>query len=206
MLGKLTIDALPFYSGIAMGGALITVFGALGAIALVTWLGRWRYLWTEWLTSLDHKKIGIMYVTLALIMLVRGFIDAMMIRTQQAVALDSHGYLPPDHFDQIFTSHATIMVFFVVSLALVSGLGNFIIPLQIGARDMAFPFLNMLSFWIVAPACIVLLASFAVEGGAAAAEPEGLFTAGEQAAEFQRTVSRLHEMQSVEYLQTERRR
>src|SRR5579863_679558 len=89
MLGKLTFDALPFYSDIAIGGALITVFGALGVVALITWLGQWRYLWIGWLTSLDHKKIGIMYVTLALIMLVRGFIDAMMIRTQQAVALDS---------------------------------------------------------------------------------------------------------------------
>src|SRR5579863_8754966 len=92
MLGKLTIDALPFYSGIAMGGALIAVFGALGVVALIIWLGQWRYLWTEWLTSLDHKKIGIMYVTLALIMLGRGFIDAMMIRTQQVVALGTHGY------------------------------------------------------------------------------------------------------------------
>ena len=88
MLGKLTIDALPFYSGIAMAGALIVVLGALGVVALITWLGQWRYLWTEWLTSLDHKKIGIMYVTLALIMLVRGVLDAMMIRTQQAVALE----------------------------------------------------------------------------------------------------------------------
>src|SRR5215203_6112988 len=87
MLGKLTIDALPLYSGIAMGGALITVFAALCVVALITWLGQWRYLWTEWLTSVDHKKIGIMYVMLALIMMVRGFIDAMMMRTQQAVAL-----------------------------------------------------------------------------------------------------------------------
>src|SRR5215475_5977335 len=87
MLGKLTIDALPFYSDIAVAGALIIILGALGVVALITWLGQWRYLWTEWLTSLDHKKIGIMYVMLALIMLVRGFIDAVMIRTQQAVAL-----------------------------------------------------------------------------------------------------------------------
>ena len=91
MFGKLTIDALPFYSGIAMGGALIVVSGALGVVALISWFGKWRYLWTEWLTSLDHKKIGIMYVTLALIMLMRGFIDALMMRTQQAVALDSDG-------------------------------------------------------------------------------------------------------------------
>src|SRR3974377_54185 len=105
MLGKLTIDALPYYSDIAVGGAVIIVLGALGVVGLITWLGPRRYRGTEGLTSLDHKKIGIMYVALALIMLVRGFIDAMMMRTQQAVALDSHGYLTTDHFDQIFTSH-----------------------------------------------------------------------------------------------------
>src|SRR5579863_3841192 len=127
MLGKLTIDALPFYSDIAMCGALITVFGALGTVALITWLGRWRYLCSQWLTSLDHKKIGIMYVTLALIMLVRGFIDAMMIRTQQAMAFDSHGFLPPDHFDQVFTSHATVMVFFV-AMPFLSGRFNVVVP------------------------------------------------------------------------------
>ena len=161
MLGKLTIDALPFYSGIAMGGALITVFGALGVVALITWLGQWRYLWTEWLTSLDHKKIGIMYVTLALIMLVRGFIDALMMRTQQAVALDSHGYLPPDHFDQIFTSHATIMVFFVAMPFLV-GLFNVVVPQQIGARDVAFPFMNSVSLWLTASGAALVMISLVI--------------------------------------------
>ena len=161
MLGKLTIDALPFYSGIAMGGALITVFGALGVVALITWLGQWRYLWTEWLTSLDHKKIGIMYVTLALIMMVRGFIDAMMMRTQQAVALDSDGYLPPDHFDQIFTSHATIMVFFVAMPFLV-GLFNVVVPQQIGARDVAFPFMNSVSLWLTASGAALVMISLVI--------------------------------------------
>ncbi|HKJ75451.1 MAG TPA: cbb3-type cytochrome c oxidase subunit I, partial [Alphaproteobacteria bacterium] len=112
MFGKLTIDAIPFYSPIALTGAIITVLGAAAAVAGITWLGKWRYLWTEWLTSVDHKKIGIMYIALALVMLVRGFIDAIMMRTQQAVALDSQGYLPPGHFDQIFSSHGTIMIFF----------------------------------------------------------------------------------------------
>jgi cytochrome o ubiquinol oxidase subunit I len=161
MLGKLTIDALPFYSGIAMGGALITVFGALGVVALVTWLGQGRYVWTAWLTSLDHKKIGIMYVMLALIMLVRGFIDAMMMRTQQAVALDSHGYLPPDHFDQIFTSHATIMVFFVAMPFLV-GLFNVVVPQQIGARNVAFPFMNSVSLWLTASAAALVMTSLVI--------------------------------------------
>ena len=161
MLGKLTIDALPFYSGIAMGGALIVVFGGLGVAALITWLGQWRYLWSEWLTSLDHKKIGIMYVTLALIMLVRGFIDAMMIRTQQAVALDSIGYLPRDHFDQILTSHATIMVFFV-AMPFVVGLFNVIVPQQIGARDVAFPFMNSVSLWLTASGATLVMISLVI--------------------------------------------
>ena len=161
MLGKLTIDALPFYSGIAMGGALITVFGALGVVALITWLGQWRYLWIEWLTSLDHKKIGIMYVTLALIMMVRGFIDAMMMRTQQAVALNSDGYLSPDHFDQIFTSHATIMVFFVAMPFLV-GLFNVVVPQQIGARDVAFPFMNSVSLWLTASGAALVIISLVI--------------------------------------------
>jgi cytochrome o ubiquinol oxidase subunit 1 len=144
-----------------MGGALIVVFGALGVVALITWLGQWRYLWREWLTSLDHKKIGIMYVTLALIMLVRGFIDAMMIRTQQAVALDSHGYLPPDHFDQIFTSHGTIMVFFV-AMPFVVGLFSVIVPQQIGARDVAFPFINSASLWLTASGAALVMISLVI--------------------------------------------
>jgi cytochrome o ubiquinol oxidase subunit I len=161
MFGKLTIDALPFYSGIATAGALITVFGALGVIALITWFGQWRYLWSEWLTSLDHKKIGVMYVTLALIMLVRGFIDAMMIRTQQAVALDSQGYLPPEHFDQILTSHATIMVFFV-AMPFLFGLFNIVVPQQIAARDVAFPFLNAVSLWLAASGAALVMISLVI--------------------------------------------
>jgi cytochrome o ubiquinol oxidase subunit I len=161
MFGKLTIDALPFYSDIAMAGASIAVFGALGLVALITWLGRWRYLWTQWLTSLDHKKIGVMYVTLALVMLARGFIDAMMIRTQQAVALGSQGYLPPDHFDQILTSHATIMVFFVAMPFLV-GLFNVVVPQQIGARDVAFPFVNAASLWLTVSGAALVMVSLVI--------------------------------------------
>jgi cytochrome o ubiquinol oxidase subunit 1 len=161
MFGNLTFDALPLYSAIALGGALITVFGVLGVVALITWLGKWHYLWTEWLTSLDHKKIGIMYVTLALVMLVRGFIDAIMMRTQQAVALNSQGYLPPDHFDQIFSSHATIMIFFVAMPFLV-GLFNVIVPQQIGARDVAFPFMNSVSLWLTAAGAALVMISLVI--------------------------------------------
>ena len=114
---------------------------------LITWFGLWRTLWTEWLTSLDHKKIGIMYIALALVMLLRGFIDALMMRTQQAIALHSQGYLPPSHFEQVFSSHGTIMIFFVAMPFLV-GLFNVVVPLQIGARDVAFPFMNSASLYL----------------------------------------------------------
>ncbi len=161
MLGRLTIDALPFYSAIAMGGALITVCGGLGVAALITWLGQWRNLWTEWLTSVDHKKIGIMYVTLAMVMLLRGFVDAIMMRAQQAIALGSQGYLPPSHFDQIFSSHGTIMIFFV-AMPFVVGLFNVIVPQQIGARDVAFPFMNSVSLWLTTSGAALIMVSLVI--------------------------------------------
>lgn len=157
MLGRLTIDALPFYSWIATSGAGVVVLGVLTVIALVTWLKAWRYLWTDWLTSVDHKRIGIMYLVLAIVMLVRGFIDAIMMRAQQAVAMGNEGYLPPEHFEQIFSSHGTIMIFFM-AMPFVSGLINIVVPQQIGARDVAFPFLNSVSLWFtVAGAGLVMI-------------------------------------------------
>jgi cytochrome o ubiquinol oxidase subunit 1 len=161
MLGRLTIDALPFYSWVAMSGALITVLGGLTVLGVVTWLGKWRYLWSEWLTSVDHKRIGIMYVVLALLMLLRGFIDAIMMRAQQAVALNSDGYLPPNHFDQIFSSHGTIMIFFM-AMPFLTGLINIVVPQQIGARDVAFPYLNSLSFWLTAAGAALILVSLVI--------------------------------------------
>ncbi len=124
---------------------------ALLGIAVVAWvsrLGKWQYLWNEWFTSVDHKKLGMMYIIGALIMLLRGFADAVMMRTQQLLSsAGDAGYLPPHHYDQIFTAHGVIMIFFV-AMPLVIGLMNIIIPLQIGARDVAFPYLNNLSFWL----------------------------------------------------------
>ena len=161
MLGKLTIDALPFYSWVAMGGAAVTVGGALSVIALITYFGKWRYLWTEWLTSVDHKRIGIMYIVLALVMLLRGFVDAIMMRAQQAVALNSEGYLPPDHFDQIFSSHGTIMIFFM-AMPFMAGLLNIAVPLQIGSRDVAFPFINSVSLWMTAAGAALVMTSLVI--------------------------------------------
>ncbi len=171
MLGKLSIDALPFYSGVAFTAASLTVLTGLAVLAAITWFGLWRALWNDWLTSLDHKKIGIMYMTLALIMLQRGFIEAFMMRTQQAMALDSQGYLPVEHFAQIFSSHGTIMIFFV-AMPLLVGLMNFVVPLQIGARDVAFPFMNSVSLALTASGaglvmCSLVLGRFSTAGWSA---------------------------------------
>jgi len=161
MLGRLTFQSLPLYSPIALGGALITILGGVAVVALITWLGQWRYLWREWFTSVDHKRIGMMYIVVALVMLLRGFIDAFMMRTQQAIAFDSRGYLPPGHFDQVFSSHGTIMIFFVAMPFLI-GLINIVVPLQIGARDVSFPFLNSLSLGLTVAAAGLVLISLVI--------------------------------------------
>jgi len=159
IFGRLGWDAIPWHEPI-----LIATFAAvaLGGLALVWAISRfklWGYLWHEWFTSIDHKKIGIMYMILAVIMLLRGFADALMMRLQQAIAFgDSAGYLPPHHYDQIFTAHGTIMIFFV-AMPLVTGLMNYIVPLQIGARDVAFPFLNNFSFWMTTSGAMLTMMS-----------------------------------------------
>ncbi|MDF6772162.1 cbb3-type cytochrome c oxidase subunit I, partial [Escherichia coli] len=116
----------------------------------------------EWITSVDHKKIGVMYCILAIVMLLRGFADAIMMRSQLAVASGGGaGYLPPEHYDQIFTAHGVIMIFFM-AMPLMTGLINLIVPLQIGARDVAFPFLNTLSFWLAAAGVVLINVSLGV--------------------------------------------
>lgn len=161
MFGRLTIEALPLYSAIAASGAAMVVGGALLVAIIITWLKGWAYLWNEWLTSVDHKRIGAMYVILALIMLLRGFVDAIMMRAQQAMALNNGGYLPPEHFDQIFSSHGTIMIFFM-AMPFMTGLLNIAVPLQIGTRDVAFPFLNSLSLWLAASGAGLVMISLVI--------------------------------------------
>ena len=138
---------------------------AIGGVALLVAITRaklWGYLWTEWFTSIDHKRIGVMYMILGIVMMLRGFADAIMMRIQQAIAFgDSMGYLPPDHYDQIFTAHGVIMIFFV-AMPFVVGIMNYIVPLQIGARDVAFPFLNNFSFWMTASGAILVMMSLFV--------------------------------------------
>jgi cytochrome o ubiquinol oxidase subunit 1 len=148
LLGKLSLDAIPFHNLFAMGAGVFMVLGFVGVLTLLTVFKKWSYIWNEWVSSVDHKKIGIMYLILAFVMLLRGFSDALLMRAQQAVAAgDAVGFLPPDHYDQIFTAHGVIMIFFV-AMPLVFALLNMIVPLQIGARDVAYPYLNSLSFWL----------------------------------------------------------
>ncbi|WP_082655958.1 cbb3-type cytochrome c oxidase subunit I [Aureimonas sp. D3] len=161
VFGRLSYDALPFYSAIATTAASLVVIGALAVAGLVTWTGRWGWLWREWLTSLDHKKIGIMYVVLSLVMLSRGVIEGAMMRAQQAIALDNPGYLPPEHFAQLFSTHGSIMVFFM-AMPFLTGIINFALPLQIGARDVSFPLLNSISFWLTAGGAGLIMISLVI--------------------------------------------
>src|SRR6202011_3131988 len=132
--------------------------------AVLVWIavkGYAPYLWREWITSVDHKRIGIMYCLLALVMLLRGFIDALMMRSQQALAFNAPGYLPPEHYDQIFSAHGPIMIFFV-AMPFVVGLMNFVVPLQLGVRDVAFPTLNSVGFWLTATGALLVNLSLVV--------------------------------------------
>jgi cytochrome o ubiquinol oxidase subunit 1 len=150
LLGRLSLDAIPYHEPILVATFTMVVLGGLAVMGAMTKYRLWGPLWRDWVTSIDHKKIGIMYMILGLVMLLRGFADALMMRLQQAIAFgDQMGYLPPHHYDQIFTAHGVIMIFFV-AMPFVTGLMNYVVPLQIGARDVAFPFLNNFSFWMTA--------------------------------------------------------
>src|SRR3984957_8854304 len=162
MLGRLTWDAIPFNEPIPLVTSAVVLIVILTVLGIITFKGWWPYLWNEWVTSVDHKRIGVMYLVLGLVMLVRGFADAIMMRSQQALAIgDAQGYLPPDHYDQIFSAHGTIMIFFV-AMPLVIGLMNFAVPLQLGIRDVAFPTMNSVSFWLTASGVLLTNASLAL--------------------------------------------
>ncbi|NGM48462.1 cytochrome o ubiquinol oxidase subunit I [Caulobacter sp. 602-2] len=162
IFGRLTWDAIPLHEPILIGTFGVVALGGITVLAALTYFKVWGYLWREWLTSVDHKKIGVMYIILAIIMLLRGFADALMMRAQQAIAFgDAAGYLPPHHYDQVFTAHGVIMIFFV-AMPLITGLMNLVVPLQIGARDVAFPFLNNFSFWMTVGGAITVMLSLFV--------------------------------------------
>ncbi|MCG7375190.1 MULTISPECIES: cytochrome o ubiquinol oxidase subunit I [Pseudomonas] len=162
MFGKLSLADIPYHEPIIVGAVGAMILGVIAVFIGLTYFKKWGYLWSEWITTVDHKKIGVMYILVALIMLLRGFSDAIMMRAQQAIAAGgAEGYLPPHHYDQIFTAHGTIMIFFV-AMPMVTGLMNLVVPLQIGARDVAFPFLNSFSFWVFAVGAILINLSLAI--------------------------------------------
>jgi cytochrome o ubiquinol oxidase subunit 1 len=161
MLGRLTLSAIPFDQPIPLIAGAVVILAVLCVVAWVILKGYLPYLWREWITSVDHKRIGIMYVILGLLMLLRGFIDAIMMRSQQAVAFQAPGYLPPEHFDQIFSAHGTIMIFFA-AMPLMIGLMNFVVPLQLGVRDVAFPTLNSTSLWLTATGALLVNLSLVI--------------------------------------------
>jgi len=159
--GKLGWDSIPFHDPLPLVSA-----GVVGLALLGVFLWAWRrghlpYVWSEWITSVDHKRIGVMYCLLAGVMLLRGFSDALLMRSQQAIAYGNEGYLPPDHYDQIFSAHGTIMIFFV-AMPFMIGLMNFVVPLQLGVRDVAFPTLNSVSFWLTASGALLINMSLVI--------------------------------------------
>ena len=162
IFGRLSLEAIPYHDPILLATFLVVAIGGTALIGALTYYRLWGYLWKEWFTTVDHKKIGIMYIILAIVMLLRGFADAIMMRAQQAIAFgDVNGYLPPHHYDQIFTAHGVIMIFFM-AMPFVTGLMNYVVPLQIGARDVAFPFLNNFSFWMTASGAALVMVSLFV--------------------------------------------
>ncbi|WP_369988033.1 cytochrome o ubiquinol oxidase subunit I [Pseudomonas xanthosomatis] len=162
MFGKLTLEAIPYHEPIVMVTLAMIALGGIAVVGLITYFRKWTYLWTEWLTTVDHKKIGVMYIIVAMVMLLRGFADAIMMRTQLAAATGgSEGYLPPEHYDQIFTAHGVIMIIFM-AMPFFTGLMNLAVPLQIGARDVAFPFLNSLSFYLLLAGVLLVNISLGV--------------------------------------------
>ena len=170
VLGRFDWNALPFVRAwenptasemIGAGAASIVIIGALFVVILITRLGKWKYLWSEWFTSLDHKKIGIMYVVLAFVMLARALIEAVLMRMQQAAAINSPGFIAPDHFSQLFSTHGSIMIFFM-AMPFLTGVINYVTPLQIGARDVAFPLLNSISLWLTGGAAGLMMVSLVI--------------------------------------------
>jgi cytochrome o ubiquinol oxidase subunit I len=167
MFGRLTLEAFKHES--SQNFAVIgMILSSIGIIGLIFYLKRWKWIWNEWLTSVDPKRIGIMYIVVVLLMFCKGFADALMMRLQQALSVgDAHGFISPGHFQEVFSAHGMAMIFFV-GMGVLFGLMNLIVPLQIGARDVAFPFLNALGFWLFAGAATLSLISLALGSFSAA--------------------------------------
>jgi cytochrome o ubiquinol oxidase subunit 1 len=170
LLGRFEWQSLPFVRAwenptlneiIGAGAGAVVVIGAVGVVVLLTVLGRWGWLWREWLTSLDHKKIGIMYVVIAFVMLARALVEANLMRLQQASAINDPGFIEPEHFAQLFSTHGSIMIFFM-AMPFLTGIMNYLVPLQIGARDVAFPLLNAIGLWLTGGGAALMMVSLVI--------------------------------------------
>jgi cytochrome o ubiquinol oxidase subunit 1 len=161
MFGKLSLAAIPLDQPIPLVAAALVGVILFGVLAWVVIAGHLPYLWKEWITSVDHKRVGVMYTLFAMVMLLRGFTDALMMRSQQALAYRSDGYLPPEHYDQIFSAHGTLMILFV-AMPFMIGMMNIVLPLQLGVRDVAFPTLNSVSFWLTASGALLINLSLVI--------------------------------------------
>jgi cytochrome o ubiquinol oxidase subunit 1 len=161
MFGKLSWADIPLDQPLPMIASAIVALAILAVLVWVIVKGHFPYVWHEWITSVDHKRIGIMYILLAMVMLLRGFSDAIMMRLQQALAYNAPGFLPPEHFNQVFSAHGTIMIFFV-AMPFMIGLMNFVVPLQLGVRDVAFPTLNSVGFWLTATGALLINLSLVI--------------------------------------------
>ena len=173
IFGRMGFDDLPFWDmlvhpthenivngTIATAAASIVVIGALVTFFLITWYGKWKIFWSEWLTSVDHKRIGIMYIALSFVMLARAVIEAAILRTQQAFGLHG-GFLSPDHFGQLFSTHGSIMIFFM-AMPFLTGVINYVLPLQIGARDVSFPVMNSISLGLTTAGATIVMVSLVI--------------------------------------------
>jgi len=161
LVGRLTWHDLQ-HNMVTMTGVVIMSLALVAIIAALTYFKRWKWLWKTWITSLDPKKIGVMYIVVSVVMLLRGVSDAVMMRAQQATSVGTaHGIVPSEQFQQVFTAHGTIMIFFA-AMGLMFGLINLVVPLQIGARDVAFPFLNSVSFWLYVMGAVLINVSLPI--------------------------------------------
>lgn len=162
MFGKLSLAMIPYHNPIIMAAVGFSLLLVTAVLAVITRYRFWGTLWRDWLCSVDHKRIGVMYILLALVMLVRGLIDAVMMRAQQMLSVGAHaGYLPPEHYNQLFSAHGTIMIFFM-AMPFLTGLINIVVPLQLGKRDVAFPFMNALSLWLTVAGAALVMVSLGV--------------------------------------------
>lgn len=169
IFGRLTLEQLPILEAIenptiseviGAGAASVVILGGITVVALLTYFRLWVPMWRDWLTSADHKKIGIMYIVLALVMLARGVIEGALMRTQQAYGIDG-GFLSDTHFAELFSTHGTIMIFFV-AMPFIAGVVNYVMPLQIGARDVSFPVMNQISLGLTAAGAALIMVSLVV--------------------------------------------